>query len=111
MFGCGVPSDRAVVLSTPPGVALRISVVLARPTSLGLTAFLVAACTQALLVGVGRFYEVHVIHVVTQCGVLQPDWPLVHGVHVRGPPQVANTLNLEAMGVFEIFRPWPCVGA
>ena len=73
MFGCGISPNRAVVLSTPSGVALRISVVLARPTSLVLTAFLVAACTQAFLVGVGRFYEAHVIHVLAQRGVLQPD--------------------------------------
>ena len=43
----------------------------------------------------------HVIHVLAKSGVLQPDWPLLHGVHVGSPPQVANTLNLEAMGVFE----------
>ena len=65
MFGCGVSPNRAVVLPTPSRVALRIPVVLARPTRFGLAAFLMAAHAQAFLFGIGGFYEVHVIHVFT----------------------------------------------
>ena len=64
MFGCSVPPNRAVVLATPSGVALGVSVVLACPTRLGCAALLVAARTKALLAGVGRLYEIHVIHVL-----------------------------------------------
>ena len=111
MFGCGVPPNRAVVLATPPGVALGVSVVLACPTRLGCAALLVAACTKTLLARVGRFYEIHVVHVFAQRGVVQPNWPLISGVYIGGPPQVADTLNLEAMSVLEPLWPRPRVGA